>query len=357
MNKLPVSVVISAYNEEKKIVDCIQSVSFADEVIVVDNTSNDNTAELARQHGATVYIKENNLMLNVNKNFGFTKAKNEWVLSVDADERITPELTEEIEKVLKLDESDIDTPHFFESEPEGSVPQSRRPDPLPKGEGNISDNSSPSRETVPAGRQGIKERGMSGFWIPRKNIIFGKWIQHTGWYPDYQLRLFKKTAGKFPEKHVHEMVKIEGEAGYLHHPMIHYNYESIAQFLRKTIIIYTPNEASEKIRNGYTIHYLDAIRFPTQEFLRRFFTQEGYKDGFHGLMLSLLMACYHFFIFAHMWDMKGFKEPENGNVLKDVEKEMKRSSKEFVYWFSSEKLKQTTNPLSKVYFKIKRKLN
>jgi glycosyltransferase involved in cell wall biosynthesis len=305
MNKLPVSVVISAFNEEKKIVDCIKSVAWADEIIVVDNTSTDKTAALAKEHGANVLTRENNLMLNVNKNYGFDHAKNEWLISLDADERMTPELAEEIDGVL---------------------------------------------------RQAQDKNQLSGFWIPRKNIIFGKWIRYTGWYPDYQLRLFKKSAGRFPEKHIHEMISVLGSVGYLEHPMTHYNYETIPQFLHKTMVIYTPNEAAEKLRTGYTFHYLDAIRFPVQEFLRRFFTQEGYKDGFHGLMLSLLMAFYHFIIFCHIWETQGFKDQEHIDILHDVESEMKKSSKEFVYWFSAEKLKRTSDPLKKVYLRVKRKL-
>ena len=85
------------------------------------------------------------------------------------------------------------------------------------------------------------ESGINGFWIPRKNIIFGKWIEHAGWYPDPQLRLFRNGKGKFPEEHVHEMVKVEGDVGHMKNNIVHHNYESISQFLNKVSTIYGPN--------------------------------------------------------------------------------------------------------------------
>lgn len=301
---VPVSVIISAYNEEKKIIDCLESVKWADEVIVIDNESVDKTAAIAKKHGAKVFSKPNNLMLNVNKNFGFSKAKNEWLLSLDADERVSSELAEEIDSLLR---------------------------------GN--------------------DKGIAGFWIPRKNIIFGKWIQHTGWYPDHQLRLFKKEKGRFEEKHVHEMIKLEGEAGYLQAHLVHLNYESIAQFLHKTLVIYAPNEADQLREKGYTFSYFDALTFPLNEFLRRFFAQEGYKDGFYGLMLSLLMASYHLIVFANLWEKTGYKDKASVELMNELETEIKKGYKEVLYWLTQMKLNQTINPVKKVYLRIKKRLS
>src|SRR3989344_5797566 len=145
MSKL--SVAISAFNEERKIEDCLKSVSFADEIIFVDNSSTDQTLKIAKKYTLKVFTRENNLMLNVNKNFGFSKASEEWILSLDADERITDELKKEIKSIIKNNKKDV-----------------------------------------------------NGFWIPRKNKIFGKWMEHTGWYPDYQLRLLKKLILKIKSK-------------------------------------------------------------------------------------------------------------------------------------------------------------
>lgn len=301
--KIPVSVVISAFNEEKKIADCLDSVSFADEVIVIDNTSTDNTAVIAKKHGAKVYTRENNLMLNVNKNFGFTKATHDWILNIDADERITPELAEEITQVIEN-----------------------------------------------------KENNVVGYWIPRKNIIFGKWIEHTGWSPDHVLRLFKKQKGKFEEKHVHEMITVDGDTAYLKQPLVHLNYETISQFLHKTSVIYAPNEAKMLLQNGYEFNVLDALRFPFREFLSRFFAREGYKDGLHGLMLSLLMAFYHLIVFANLWEMKKFTQV-NENILDTFNSEMKKENKEILYWIYTEKMKHATSSLEKAKYTLKKKFS
>lgn len=293
MKKL--SVVISAYNEEVKIEDCLKSVNFADEIILIDNSSTDKTSEIGKKFNAKIFKRENNPMLNINKNFGFSKATGDWILNLDADERVTQELREEIKSEIKNPKADV-----------------------------------------------------NGYWIPRKNIIFGKWIQHTGWYPDHQLRLFKKGKGKFEEQHVHEMIKLNGKSDYLKNPMLHYNYDDLTQFLQKTFIIYAPNESDYLIKNNYLYDWKDSIRFPVKEFLSRFFAREGYKDGVHGLVLSLFMAFYHFVIFANIWQKKNFPEVENEEFLKATGDEIKKANKEMSLWIRQEKLKPIKNPLKKI---------
>jgi glycosyltransferase involved in cell wall biosynthesis len=292
---MKLSVVVSAFNEELKIEDCLRSVSFADEIIVIDNTSSDKTVEIAKKYTPKIFTKPNNLMLNVNKNFGFSKASGDWFLSLDADERITPELQREIVRVI---------------------------------------NNSKA----------------NGYWIPRKNIIFGKWIKYTGWYPDYQLRLVKKGKGKFPAKHVHEMIKVEGKTEKLTNPMVHYNYDGIFQFLRK-MEIYVESESKNLVKEGYGLKVEDAINFPLKEFLSRFFAREGYKDGLHGLVLSLLMAFYHLAVFVRLWEIEGFRE-RNIDTLSLLNKESKTVRSEFKHWFRNEKIKLTKNPLKKILLKL-----
>lgn len=300
MGKL--SVVISSYNEEKKIGECLDSVKWADEIIVIDNSSTDNTAKIARKYTKKVFERPNDPMLNINKNFGFSKANNQWILSLDSDERVSPELRKEIELVINNN-------------------------------GEI-----------------------NGFWIPRKNIIFGKWIQHTGWYPDHQLRLFKKEKGKFPEVHIHEMIELEGEKGYLKENMIHYNYDTISQFLQKLFVIYAPNEANVLLKNGYDFAFRDIIRFPLKEFLSRFFAREGYKDGFHGLVLSLLMAFYYLVVFLTIWEKKGFLEYKEGNMLSFIIDEQKKSREEISYWIKNERIKNSSGFFIKLLTRIGNKI-
>lgn len=297
---MKLSVVISAFNEEEKIEDALKSASFADEIIFVDNTSSDKTLEIAKKYTQKVFVRPNNLMLNVNKNFGFTKVSGDWIFSLDADERISQELQKEIRNIME-------------------------------GRGSA-----------------------DGYWIPRKNIIFGKWIEHTGWYPDSQLRLFRKNRGKFPERHVHEMLKVTGKTENLNGHLIHYNYENIDQFLRKTEI-YIESESKDLISKKYVISPIDSIRFPLKEFISRFFAREGYKDGLHGFILSLLMAFYHLGVFVKLWEKQGFKETSSESLTKDLKGEFKGIKKELRYWIITMFMHQTKNPFKKIGYRFARK--
>ncbi|HEX8931815.1 MAG TPA: glycosyltransferase family 2 protein, partial [Patescibacteria group bacterium] len=248
------SIVISAYNEQRKIKDCLESAKFADEIIFVDNSSTDKTVKIAKEFTKKIYIQKNEpTKIDLQKNLGIQKASGDWIFVLDADETISSELAKELKALLKAEKVDF-----------------------------------------------------NGFWIPRKNIIFGKWIEHSGWYPDSQLRLFRKGKGKYEKAHYHEPIMVEGSVGKLREHLIHYNYEHVGQFLYKNLQVYAPNEAEELLRKGYLFSFRDAVRLPVKEFLSRYFAREGYKDGFHGLMLALFMAIYHLVIFAYIWEKKKF---------------------------------------------------
>lgn len=304
MNKI--SVVISAYNEEENIKDCLESVrQLADEIILVDNTSSDKTLEIAKKYTSKTFVRPNNLMLNINKNFGFGKATGDWILSLDADERVEPELVASIKNQVLS----------------------------------------------------IKDNPFSGYKIPRKNIIFGKWIQYTGWYPDYQLRLFRKGMGRFAEEHVHEQLTLSGEVGTLKENLLHHNYTTVSQFLYKMNQIYVPNEAQNILEGGKKVVWQDAIGFPVQEFFRRFFADQGWKDGLHGLVLSILMAFYHFLVFVQIWEKQGFWEVEEKEVYQGVKDEFKQKGKDFSYWLTKMRMDAEKSFTGKFFLKLKQKLS
>jgi glycosyltransferase involved in cell wall biosynthesis len=299
-----VTAVISAFNEEKNIERCLKSLSFVDEIIVVDNSSTDKTSEIAKKYTKKVFVQKNDPnLIDLQKNFGFEKATLDWILSVDADEEISPELADEIKTTIG------------------------------------------------------KKNEIAGYWIPRKNIIFGKFIEHTGWYPDPQLRLFRKEKGKFVKAHVHEPINLDGESAYLNEHIIHHHYNTIAEFMQKTINIYAPNEAQNYLDKGYQLSYFDALRFPINEFISRFFARKGYLDGFHGLMLSLLMAFYHFIIFAYLWEKQGFKEHNHDNFLEETEEEFTKAGREILFWISKEKLEGIKNPVKRNLQKVVNKIH
>lgn len=297
--KQTLSVVVSAYNEEKTIARCLESVPFADEIIVVDNTSGDTTLEIAKKFTRNTYSKPNKLMLNENKNFGFSKTTGDWILNLDADEEITPELEKEILRIIQSD---------------------------------------------------CKE---NGFWIKRKNYSFGKWIRHGLWWPDKQIRLFRRGKGEFPCVHIHEYVKVDGQTGELTEPYVHHNYETIHQYLSK-IDRASNSEAISLKESQYQILWTDAIRFPVSDFVKIYFAQSGWKDGLHGLVLALLQSFYSFCVFAKLWETEKF--PDRTITLPAVASELHRNGREMKYWILTTRIGESKGAVSKLIAKIQRKL-
>lgn len=299
-----ISVVFSVFNVSETISQCLSSVSWADEIVVIDNESTDKTVAIAKKFTKNIFTRPNNPMLNVNKNYGFTKATGDWIICLDGDEVVTPELAEEIKVRTQNSE--------------------------------LSDQS-----------------GVVGFWIPRKNIIFGKWIQHGLWWPDKQLRLFRRGRGKFPCKHVHEYIEVDGPTSDLSEPFLHYNYQTVSQFLRKMETIYTGNEVKNLMAANYQFAWYDAIRFPISDFVKIYFAQEGYKDGLHGLVLSILQAFYSFVVFAKLWERQQFVEKEV--TLPTVSEELARAQKEISYWQKTVLIGESRNILEKLFLKFRRR--
>lgn len=287
MEKHDLTVVLLAKNEERNLARCLESVSWADKIILVDDNSIDKTIEIAKKHKAEVYKRTLDDFAS-QRNFAITKVKTKWVLFIDPDEEISAELAQEIQMAIKSDEYE-------------------------------------------------------GYRFPRKNIIFGKWIEHAGWYPDYQTHLFIKGKGRYIRK-IHEQVEISGQVGTLASPLLHHNYQSITQYLEKNIK-YSLLEAENQMSNGYTFVWQDLIRKPVGEFLRRYFAEEGFKDGLHGLALSLLQSFVELMVYIRIWEKEGFKALEIPESIKEIDKAMG----ELEYWT----LKQTKNPIKKILHKLR----
>lgn len=243
-----VSAVVLTRNEEKNIGPCLETLQWADELLVLDSFSDDATVEIAQGMGAEVHQRAfANYPLQ--RNTALQLASKEWVFFVDADERVTPQLAEEIRRV-------------------------------------------------------VDEVGFAGWWVPRKNYIFGKWIRHAGWFPDYQLRLLRRDKARYDERReVHELVDLDGEAGYLESLMIHHNYDTVQQFRVKQDA-YTSYEARMMFENGERARIHNLILQPLRQFRWRYVTLEGYKDGWHGLLLCLLMAYYELVRHKKLWRLE-----------------------------------------------------
>lgn len=297
-----ISVCLATFNEEKNLKNCLESVrQLAEEIVVVDGTSTDKTVAIARKYTSKIIVRENPPMFHLNKQKAFEAATGDWILYLDADEHIDEPLRKEI-------------------------------------------------------LAAVKKKEYAGFWIPRKNIIFGKWIQHSLWYPDYQLRLFRRGKAYLPCKSVHEQPVLSGKAGRLKHPLIHDNYQTISQYVQKLNELYTENDARVFLAEKKKLYWYDAFRFPFQDFLSTFFARQGYKDGFHGLVLSILQAFSTFVTFAKVWEVQGFKEMKERNLLQGVEKELVKVGKEWRYWLLTSLIEEESSFLKKAVFRIKRRL-
>lgn len=238
------SVIVLTLDEEKHICACLDSVrDFADELLVFDSNVNDRVVELAAASGARI-VRRKFDNYAAQRNAAIEAAAGDWIFFIDADERADNALGQEIrDEIARIGRT---------------------------------------------GSDGVL------FWIPRRNYIFGKWIQHTGWSPDYQPRVLKKGKALFdPARPVHELVLAQGSALYLKQPLTHFNYETLAQFRAKQIR-YTRYEAQSMAAAGVRPRLRSYVSMPAREFYRRFIALQGYRDGLHGFALSALMAYYAF---------------------------------------------------------------
>lgn len=242
------AVAVLTRNEARHIGDCLATLSFADEVVLSDSYSDDGTVEIARAAGATIFQRPFDNFAG-QRNAVLEAINAEWVFFVDADERITPELAAEVRRV-------------------------------------------------------IADRPEVGWWTPRRNFIAGHQVRHGGFYPDYQLRLLRRGHARYdPERPVHEVVLLDGPAGYLQNPMIHYNYATWAQFHAKQRR-YACMEGQILRQRGIKPWPHKFLRQPAREFWRRYVVLEGYKDGWVGLKLGLLLSFYYGFM-PHWYLLRG----------------------------------------------------
>jgi len=251
MKSPKISVALATFNEEKNIVDCIESLkTFADEIVVVDGTSYDRTAELARGLGAKVFVTANKPMFHINKNMAFKNCKGEWIFYIDADERVSMELAKELKEVA-----------------------ARKP----------SEN---------------------GFWVNRKNWFLGSFLTKGGAYPDSVVRFFRRGKGILPEKSVHEQVKIDGKVGYLKNDLLHLADPNFERYLLRANR-YTDLTAEELRKKNpgrgiWPIFYYMMLK-PVLTFINIYFRHKGYVDGFRGFIWALFSSAHHFYAYVKYW--------------------------------------------------------
>jgi len=252
MKKLKISAALATFNEEENIVDCLQSLKgFADEIVIVNGSSTDRTAELAKKLGAKVIKTTNKPMFHINKNLAIDNCTGDWIFLIDADERVTKELANEILEVV-----------------------SKNP----------------------------KE---NGFWVNRRNWFLGGFLTKGGAYPDSVIRLFKKDKGRLGEISVHEQVTIDGEVGHLKNDLLHFADPSFARYLARADR-YTGQTARELMKKnpgrGATAIIYYMIVKPILSFGNIYFRHRGYVDGFRGFAWALFSAAHHFYAYVKYWE-------------------------------------------------------
>ncbi|KPK02758.1 MAG: glycosyl transferase [Nitrospira bacterium SG8_35_4] len=241
----PVSVAIITKNEENNIEDALRSVADADEIVVVDANSSDRTVEICGKYTDKIFQHEWQGFA-IQKQMAVDHTRGPWVLILDADERVPPELKKEVTDVL----ADTDC---------------------------------------------------SGFYVPRKNHFLGKWIRHSGWWPDHTLRLFRKERGHLEPREVHESVTVQGPVGYLRHPLTHYTYWSLTDFIKR-MENYSTLAAKEIRKSAGHAGIFSLTVKPCATFLKMYVLRLGILDGKRGLILAILYSYYTFLKYAKTWE-------------------------------------------------------
>jgi glycosyltransferase involved in cell wall biosynthesis len=244
---MPVSVIVITLNEERNIQACLETVRWADEIILVDSHSTDRTIEIAKQYTDKIFLSDFK-GYSRNKTMAVQQATSEWILWIDADERIPAALADEIQQVVKTNPVE------------------------------------------------------NGFEMPRKAIFLGRWIRHCGWYPGYVLRLFRKDKARFSDLAVHEGVVLEGARRRLQNDIIHHTDDSLEHYLWK-LNRYTTMAAQERFERRKRAGIWSILFHPWHLFIKMYFWRLGFLDGVEGLMLCLLSSGYVAAKYAKVWEL------------------------------------------------------
>jgi glycosyltransferase involved in cell wall biosynthesis len=246
--RLPISVIITTFNEEVNVAECVESVIWADEILLVDSYSTDATVEIARRYPIEILQREY-FGSAAQKNWALDRVKHEWVLIIDADERVPQPLAREILGVLA-----------------GQPP-------------------------------------VNGFYIRRENVFIDKVIRHSGWSTDKVVRLFRRDKGRYPNRRVHADLEIEGPVPVLRNAFLHYTFRNFEQYFPK-FLNYAEWGAAQAFRDGRKAGVIELVFRPWWRFVRSYFVQLGILDGMHGFVLCTLQSFGVFLKYARLWEYR-----------------------------------------------------
>lgn len=272
---LKISAALATYNEEKNIKDCLESVKdLVDEIIIVDGNSTDKTAEIATEYGAKVIKVENDPMFHNMKQKAFDTAKGEWVLYLDADERVSPALAKEIKKVTSLDEEELEK---YQQSLKNRQLFSRHQKLLAARDGQV----------------GEEDGSYVAFFFPRLNYFLGKYMRYGGVYPDGVIRLFKKGKAYLPCKDVHEQMVVKGRVGWLQNDLLHMADPTFERYLQRNSRYINllskelqENHTGKSLFNGMNYFVIK----PVYWFFLTQIRHKGILEGYQGLIFSFFSA-------------------------------------------------------------------
>jgi len=272
-NKL--SVVLATFNEELNLPECLDSVKgIASEIVIVDGGSQDKTVEVARSYGASILVTDNPPIFHINKQKALDMAKNSWILQLDADERISPELGNEILHVISLSDDQMEEYQKNLSKRDLFF---RHQNLLEERDGTI----------------GVKSSTYQAFFIPRLNYFLGRYLKYGGVYPDGVIRLVKKENVHFPCISVHEQMEVNGKVGWLENDLIHKDSPTFARYLARNnkYISLLALELREKEVNKNPLSVINyMLILPTVWFLTTFIRHKGFLDSWQGFIFSLFSS-------------------------------------------------------------------
>jgi (heptosyl)LPS beta-1,4-glucosyltransferase len=294
------TVVINTLNEANVLPRVLDSTkSLASEVVVVDMESDDGSPEVAKKLGAKVYSHKRLSHVEPARNFGISKASGDWILVLDVDEEVSSSLAKKIKEIInKVSSADY-------------------------------------------------------YRIPRKNLIFGHWMKYSRWWPDYNIRLFRKGFVSWTEI-IHAVPMTQGKGADFEVKedlaITHHHYDSIEKYIGH-MDRYTSVQAEAKVKSGYKFSWRDLLVRPSNEFLSRYFGGEGFKDGIYGLALSLLQSCSELVLYLKIWQAEKFKDQKAS--LPEVISEMREREKDLHYWQGDSMFKESGRLKDRVIRKLR----
>lgn len=270
---MKLSIAIATYNEEENIEKCLSSVKdIADEIVIVDGSSTDKTVEIAKDFGARIVVTDNPPMFHINKQKAIDMSSGDWILQLDADERVSKKLASEIKEIVNMSDSEIE-------EYEVTIPKlfKRHKSIVEKRDGLVGQENKP----------------YAAFFLARANYFLGRYLKHGGVYPDGVIRLFKKGKAYLPQKDVHEQYVVDGRVGWLKNDLFHYDSPNFKKYLKRNNR-YTSLIAGQYKNQKLSKNFIVAANYlfvkPIWWFLLTFIRHKGFLDSWQGFIFSFFSS-------------------------------------------------------------------